>query len=288
MSFLTSDGDNLCFMLDTFCSSPNFWINPDNNGRFPLGWSTCLSHLTQICPPVIDYLAQTQPQATSLTEHGGGYYYPDTFAKNRPNRAAVLAEHARRVGVQMNRTGLTVLSFICQKVESPQAMEAYEIYAREIDGLTGMIALQYYPYEGGHGKVFWVKNKQGVEIPVVTATNTIWAYARWATGGTPAKIARLVNAEAQKDAGGATFSLVALHAWSHFQKAPGSDETAELLPKKKDAADASETGINGFEPIEWCQERLTEKAKVMTPEELIWRLRMQHNSEQTKAAMERP
>ena len=43
--------------------------------------------------------------------------------------------------------------------------------------LTGIIAMQYAPYEGGEGKVFWVDDGQGGEVPVMTCRYAVWEHA---------------------------------------------------------------------------------------------------------------
>ena len=37
------------------------------------------------------------------------------------------------------------------------------------DGLLAMLVFQYAPYEAGAGKVFWVKDRLGLDVPVITA-----------------------------------------------------------------------------------------------------------------------
>jgi hypothetical protein len=53
-------------------------------------------------------------------------------------------------------------------------MDAYQIYVDELEDIAGIVAVQYAPYHGGLGDVYWFKNKKGIEIPVVTATYTLW------------------------------------------------------------------------------------------------------------------
>ncbi len=287
-SFLMSDGDNLGLMLAGFPQNKNFWAHP-LHGQFPFGWTTCVSHLTQLCPEALNALAETAPAGSSVFEHGGGYYYPDQLAKNRPNRPQILRLHARRMSNLFARNGCNMLSFICSKVESPEAMEAYEIYAKEIDGLAGMIAIQYAPYDGGNGKIFWVKNADGVEIPVVTVKFSIWNNAPWPRGGTPAKVANLINLHAQtlEEYGHPSYSVTAVHAWSRFQQAEGASDIAENVPRIGKTDEQEPGGELGLGPVQWCIGRLDPMVKVVSPEELFWRLRMEHNPRQTNAAIKK-
>ena len=274
-SFMMSDGDNLSWLMKGFFSEP-YWDNPAN-GKFPFGWEACLCHLAQLCPEALQRLARTQPEGTTLIEPAGGYAYADLLAHKRPNRPEVLARLGRLISAQLAKTGGRVMRLICKDVLSEDAKEAFEIYAREIEPLAGIVVIQYSPYEGGHGRVFWVKNRKGIEIPVVTLTHSIWNHARWPTGGTPAKVARMINESTEH----ARFSFVSVHAWSWFKEAPGTDERAEEMAQEGD--ELKTTGAaRGLTPVSWCVGRLSPQVKVVSPEELIWRLRMEHNPDETR------
>ncbi len=281
VSFVMSDGDNLQWYMGDFFKSKDYWGNPDH-GKFPFGWTSCLASLSQTCPYTIDHLVDTQPQATSFIEFAGGYHFPDHFATERPNREELLRVHARRTWKNMQRVGVKVFGLICEDIDSPNALEAYQIYAEEMDGIVGIMAIQYHPYEGGDGAVYWVKNKRGIEIPVVTAKYAIWAHQNRGNKGTPARVARIINEHAQ------TFQqdnqkLLAwgiVHAWSRFKESPGSDEDAENVK-------AGESGQWGLTPVKWCVERIDPEVKVISPEELLWRIRMEYNPEQTRQEIKR-
>jgi hypothetical protein len=75
------------------------------------------------------------------------------------------------------------------------------------------------------------------------------------------------------------------HAWSYFKKAPGSDENAENVPQETAAAQG---GVRGYTPVTWCAERLPAAIRVVSPEELLFRIRMQHNPDQTKRFINQP
>ncbi len=279
VTFIMSDGDNVQWLMGDFIRSKYYWGNP-HHGEFPMGWTGCLANLKQICPYVLDNLAETQPEQTGFVEFAGGYYYPDIFGAKR-NGKDLLAKHARRISDYMKATGAKVFGFICQDLDSEGAKKAYKIFAENIDDIYGMIAIQYHPYEGGKGKIYWAENKDGVEIPVVTAKYALWANSNTERKGTPARVARLINkaAEGAEKAGKKELSWVTVHAWSAFEKAEGKDEDAENL-------EAGDKGQFGISPVKWCVERLDNKVRVVTPEELIWRIRMDHNPEQTKAEID--
>lgn len=264
-SFVMSDGDNMQWTFGNFLDDPSYWANPHNAG-IPMSFTTCVLNLSQAAVDVYGHLVRTQPKNTSVVEYGGGYYYPDLFARSRPEPAKVLRQYAKMINTQMQQTGTKVFGFICRDIASPAAMDAYRIYAEEIDDLTGMIAVQYSPYNGGYGKVYWVKNKKGIEIPVVSCRYQLWANLQKKGSGTPVQIAQWINEEQPQ------LDWTIVHAWSHFS----DSATHHSLPK------ATDTGSRGVTPVKWAKDQLQPATKTVSIEELLWRIRMQHNAAETR------
>lgn len=282
VSFVETDGDNVqWFQGSFFRGNPSYWSSPER-GRIPFGWSCCFAQLAQLCPQAIEYAAATRTVNDSFIEWGGGYYYPDHFAMNRKDRWELLAQQARRTWALMQKTGTRIIGFNVHEHDSADAMKAYEVFARETDGLLGILVFQYAPYEAGAGNAFWVKDRNGMDLPVITARYAIWEHANdRPRAGTPAKIAREIRETMERSAPTEKprYDWAICHAWSWFRNAPGADENAENLAQ----ADASARGgVRGYTPITWCAERLPATIRVISPEEMIWRLRMQHNPVQTK------
>lgn len=279
VSFVITDGDNVqWYEADFFLTNRDFWNSP-YRGKLPFGWSNCFAHLTQIAPVIVDHAVSMQLREDEFIEWGGGYYYPDLFATQRPNRWELLSQHAAATWANMQRNDTRIIGFNMAKVDSPDALRSYEVFAQATDGLWAIFAFQYAPYEGGNGKTFWVKDRRGIEIPVITARYSIWEHAsQRPRAGTPAKVAREIQALAGK-AGKPQYDWVIDHAWSFFREVPGTDEKAEELPQ----ADARQQGgLRGVAPAYWCAQRLGEKVRVVGPEELVWRIRMQHDPDATR------
>lgn len=282
--FVDSDGDNVDWSEGDFFrahNSRNYWASPDR-GKLPFGWTCCFAHLAQLCPEAIDYAVATQSPKDSFIEWGGGYYYPDLFALKRPNRWDLLARHAQRTWALMKRNNTRIIGFNVSKLDSSDASKAYEVFARQTDGLLAILAFQYYPYEGGVGKTFWVKDRNGLEVPVVTARYSIWEHSNNRQfAGTPAKIARVIreSVENTPQSEQPRYDWAIVHAWSWFKKAPGNDDEAENIPQQNAAA---EGGQSLYGPATWCAERLPANIQAVGPEELIWRMRMKHNPKETK------
>jgi hypothetical protein len=159
------------------------------------------------------------------------------------------------------------------------------VFARETDGLLAILIFQYYPYEGGAGKIFWVKDRNGIEVPVITARYSIWENVNQRErAGTPAKIAREIRETVNKTSAKESprYDWVIAHAWSYFKQAQGDDENAENMPQ---ANAPTARGVRGYTPVTWCADRLPSDIRIIAPEELVWRIRMKHNPDQTKKFM---
>lgn len=256
-SFIMSDGDNMQWMELNFTHHTDYWANA-NNGSFPFGWTTCGGQMAEMLPVTLDFISETQPDNVSIIEYGGGYHYPDLFGE-RTNTELALRTHAKKVNLHMQRNGIKVFGFICSDLDSPEAKFAYQIYAEELEDLTGMIAVQYAPYEGGNGEIHWATDSNGRHIPVATSKYSLWANLNHERAGDPDKIASLINQEALQAAATQSVanSLTMVHAWSEF---------------------ANDNGLTarGLTPVKWTVDKLNENITVINTEEMLWRVRMTH------------
>jgi len=286
VSYIITDGDNVQWYMGGLCRAQgDSWYGHPQRGRFPFGWSCCFSQLAQLCPETLHYCVDTQTVNDTFIEWGGGYFYPDKFGLNRPDGEALLARHARRTWALMQQTGTRIIAFNVSDFDSEASLKAFETYARNMDGLLGILAFQYSPYEGGAGRVLWVKDSHDRVVPVVSARYSLWENAsRRPRAGTPAKVAREIrDTLAAADAEGRqSLDWIITHAWSYFKNAPGTDEDAENMDQK-DAP--QQGGVRGYGPVGWCVDRLPDNVRVVLPEELLWRIRMQKDPAQTDAAM---
>ncbi len=281
VSFISTDGDNTQWFEGNFFRSSegqSYWGNPAR-GEIPFGWSCCFAQLAQLCPGAIDYAVSTQSSNDAFIEWGGGYYFPDLFAIDRADRWELLARHARRTWMLMQKTDARIIGFNVARVDSADSRKACEVFAGQTDGLLAILVFQYDGYEAGAGQVFWVKDRHGVELPVVSARYSIWSQAKRERVGTPAKVAREIRQTVENTRELPRYDWVIAHMWSWFKPAPGSDEKAEDMPQENAAAHG---GVRGYAPALWCAARLPSDIRTVRPEELLWRIRMQHNAEQTQ------
>jgi hypothetical protein len=159
--------------------------------------------------------------------------FPDLFGIERADRWELLAQHARRTWALMQKNNTRVIGFNVAKFDSADARKAYEVFARQTDGLLAILVFQYSAYEAGAGKTFWVKDRNGVEVPVVSARYSIWSHANRPRAGTPAKVAREIRETVERTPQGdlPRYDWVIAHVWSWFKAAPGTDENAEEMPQ---------------------------------------------------------
>ena len=287
VSFVDTDGDNVQWLEGSFFGNRDYWSSP-RRGKVPFGWSCCFAHLAQLCPQAIDRARDSQRAGDTFVEWGGGYYYPDLFGLERPDRWEILARHARRTLGLMGNTGTRIIGFNVQKVDSADTEQACAVFAGQAEGLLAIFLFQYSNYEAGAGRTFWVKDRAGIDVPVVAARYALWEHTNQRPrSGTPAKVAREIRESASSTSASEKdlprYDWVIAHAWSYFKRAPGTDEKAEDMPQ----ADGPAQGERGYGPVTWCAGRLGESVRVVGPEELVWRIRMKHDPGQTSRVIER-
>lgn len=267
-AFVMSDGDNMQWAMDVYGESEKYMGNPAID-HVALSWTLCPTSLSIVSPFTWNKIAARLRPSFSFLEYGGGYQYPDIFASNRPNRPELLREFARRIGLRLDRLGISVFGFICFDVSSAEAQEAFRIYAEEMPGITGMLAVQYFPYELD-GRIYWQPNREGIDIPIVTARYSLWneVNARRPRAGTPEYVAALINRDqtVAREANERMLGWTIVHAWSDFS------QTSPLTPQP----------AIGFNPVQTVQQMLLPSIEPVSVDELLWRIRMEYRPEQTR------
>jgi len=164
---------------------------------------------------------------------------------------------------------------MARDVKSPNAMAGYQAFIDANDQLNGIIVLQYAPYAGGGGEIFWLTNRRGFDIPVVTVRYTLWNFGakNHEREGTPAYIAQQLKQQAHN-----RFSVIAVHAWSNFRDTGNS---LDLLGENKYG------NLNGASAARLLMNHLGDTVEIVNPQELIWRIRMHYRPEQTMRYLNR-
>lgn len=250
VSFFLSDGDNIQWMMQDFATS--FYDVPEAI-EVKMSYGLPVSTLSMMAPAQLHNLMNLRRDECSVLEMlGGGYYYIDTYSQNN-NRNDNLKVAAERLAVSMRRYHVGLLGVMAMDVKSAASREAYQAFVDANDRLEGIIALQYSPYAGGGGEVFWVTNKNGYDIPVITVRYSLWDRIH-EREGSPDFIASKLEAEAQVE----SFSAICVHAWSRF-----------------------EGNAHGAAAARLCAGKLDGRFEVVNMQELVWRLRMSRHPEQT-------
>ena len=250
VSFFLSDGDNIQWMMQDFATS--FYDVPEAI-EVKMSYGLPVSTLSMMAPAQLHNLMNLRRDECSVLEMlGGGYYYIDTYSQNN-NRNDNLKIAAERLAVSMRRYHVGLLGVMAMDVKSVASKEAYQTFVDANDRLEGIIALQYSPYAGGGGEVFWVTNKNGYDIPVITVRYSLWDRIH-EREGSPDFIASKLKAEAQVE----SFSAICVHAWSRF-----------------------EGNAHGAAAARLCAGKLDGRFEVVNMQELVWRLRMSRHPEQT-------
>lgn len=250
VSFFLSDGDNIQWMMQDFATS--FYDVPEAI-EVKMSYGLPVSTLSMMAPAQLHNLMNLRRDECSVLEMlGGGYYYIDTYSQNN-NRNDNLKIAAERLAVSMRRYHVGLLGVMAMDVKSAASKEAYQAFVDANDRLEGIIALQYSPYAGGGGEVFWVTNKNGYDIPVITVRYSLWDRIH-EREGSPDFIASKLEAEAQVE----SFSAICVHAWSRF-----------------------EGNAHGAAAARLCAGKLDGRFEVVNMQELVWRLRMSRHPEQT-------
>lgn len=248
VAFVMSDGDNLQWMVQNFfvAGGQRYWDNP-HHGQFPMTWTLCLAHMRQVTPDLLRYVVESMPESASAVEFGGGYYFPDHFGELR-DEPDLLARQARRTWAQMRAVGADTLCLIFSDLDSDAAKAAFRVYAREMPGLRGILAMQYYPYHAGEGQVFWVPRDDGPPMPVVTCRFELRTdFDLPGTGGVD-KIARRLNTDPMPS------QWVVVHAWSSFPNPDGQGK------------------VTGLSPVGWAIDRLEPPLHAVTAQQMFMRL----------------
>lgn len=282
VSFYLTDGDNIQWMMGGF---DGIWYQHPLSAQMKMTYGVALANTAMIGPSQMANIFRLQPQQVSLFERCS-YFFLDTYATKK-DRGPALRQLAQAEARHMQMHGNRILGTVTlEDAGTPAALEGYRLLIEANDQLDGIIAIQYSPYADGEGRVFWFTNKKGYRIPVLCTK-----YSVWNTGtinhdyeGSPAFVARKLK---QDPASNAKFSLVCVHAWSKFlDKGTTGDEIAENIPDYERISWHRPGIVHSAGAAELCARRLGDDYQIVNAQELIWRMRMDHDPVNTKKALQ--
>ena len=281
VSYYLTDGDNIQWMMGGF---DGIWYRHPLSADQKMTYGVALSNTTQIGPSQMKNIFDLQPEEVSLFDRCS-YFFLDTYASKKdriPTLKQLAKAEAKHMKMHKNRIMGTVT---LKDAGTPEALEGYKMLIEANDELDGIIAIQYSPYADGVGRVFWFKNSKGWDIPVICTK-----YSIWNTGGmnhdyegSPAFVARKLKSDPDSTA---KYSLVCVHAWSKFaDKGMTTDELAENIPDYEHISWDDPNIVHSAGAAELCSRRLGEDYEIVNVQEMIWRMRMEHDPEGTKEAL---
>lgn len=115
--------------------------------------------------------------------------------------------------------------------------------------------------------IMWIKNSQGIDIPVSTATYSLWneVNPQRPNSGTHVYVSSLINREFISGKPRSVLSWTIVHAWSDFSK----------------SSKVTQSPATGFSLVKTTESLLPEGFKTVSVNELLWRIRMKHRPGQT-------
>ncbi len=233
--FMITDGDNLCWHTgNTFAPNPKYWKSP-YRGKFPFSW-TISPASRYLAPLTLAYVNRTQEQDDSFVPalSGAGYFHFDYYGQLRGGQSA-LDLHLERLNEVMKKSGWNTI----EVMSGDKSFETCDLsaYAEKLEGLQGILWIKYSPYCAGKGRIIWIKNSKGIEIPASASRYALWD--RGNKGSTasgsyfPAEIisdlATLTKNELEVSPGGALFTWINVHAWSFDEPLGKVQETINGL-----------------------------------------------------------
>ena len=250
---------------------------------FPSAGPAASRELSQLCPQVIAHALATRTDNDYFIEWGGGYYYPDLFGLERPDRWDLLARHARRTqSTDEEQRHCASIGFNVWRYDSPDALKAYEIVAREIGPAAGDPRVSVRPVRSWRRRrPSGSRTAGGSRSP--SSPRGIRSGAMPTRGRAAAHRPRSPGKSARTSRRFRPIRRVTIGSSRTSGPTSATPRERTKTPRTWSQEDAAaRNGIRGYTPVVWCAERLSQSVHVVGPEELLWRIRMQHAPDQTK------
>jgi hypothetical protein len=217
VTFLMSDGDNLQWVLDGFCTDPR-WFGSLDRGSVSLGW-TLGPTVADLAPAVLSYLYNGTAQPAPFRDvfvagvSGAGYFYPDSTLSGTsgPQR---LAATVQLTADYMAKAGMRVANVMAHG--EGFASDALPAEFLKHDQIDALLFYNYDNYAGLRGSITFVSGK-----PVIGGRYNLWGSGAPPDPVTPNfyNVSGLIDALVRLSSTDATsadgYSLIPLHAWSH-------------------------------------------------------------------------
>ena len=228
--FLMTDGDNISwFQGNSFLPDKRFWQSP-YRGKFPLGFTIPSSSL-ELSPQILAYINSTRKENESFVPalSGNGYFYADIYGRKRNKDA--LKIHCKKLN-EIFKVGNWKILQVMSLYKSINATD-FTPYAQNIDNLLGLFWVYYSPYSAGAGEIRWVKNKEGILLPVVSTRFSLWKMEPSSPDFLSAEEIiqqiRFMGKPPKKN----YFTVISVHCWSWEEPLKEANKIYEELSKEE-------------------------------------------------------
>jgi hypothetical protein len=200
-----SDGDNVQWLLDGMATDAKWWGSPDR-GAVPLGWTLSPS-VVDLAPVVAKHFYDSATPADHLVAgvSGVGYFYPDSVVA-----AGDLAALANLTAAYMEKADMRLVNVLGHGEGFSAAQVLPYVSQPQIDAVFWY---NYDDYAGLRGNITWLNDK-----PVIGGRFSLWGDGSSPSGPTFCNTTMLIErllALPRDPASASSYSLIALHAWSH-------------------------------------------------------------------------
>lgn len=278
VSFWLTDGDNVQWMMGGF----DRWYDHPQSNEVAMTYGMAVANTAMVGPAQLRALFAKQPANVSVFERGS-YFFGDIYAELTNDRVGIIKKLAGFQAEQMNRHGVKLLGLVSRHdAGTEKSMEYYEAFIKANDQLEGILIIQYSPYADGQGRVFWFKNSKGWDIPVVCSRYSIWncGGSNQPFEGSPKYIADKLKSSAAENI---RHSSICVHCWSKFyDKGTECGPTDENVPNQDAVSWDAPDIVFSAGAAALTIKHLGADFKAINTQELVWRLRMEHNPEQTR------
>ena len=282
VSFYLTDGDNVQWMMGGF----DRWYDHPESAEVAMTYGLSVANTSMIGPAQLQALFAKQPENVGVFERCS-YFFGDIYASLTKDRDGTVKQLAEYQAGYMNRHGVKILGLVSRNdAGTPESLAYLEEFVKANDSLEGVIVIQYSPYADGQGRVFWFKNSKGWDIPVVCSRYSVWNCGGRNNEfeGTPKYVAGKLLSNTDDNM---KHSLICVHCWSKFYDRGTDCGDLEENVANQDAVSWDDPDIVfSAGAAKLTMNHLGPDFRAVTAQELMWRLRMEHNPEQTSRILE--
>ncbi|MGL1887861.1 MAG: GxGYxYP family putative glycoside hydrolase [Reichenbachiella sp.] len=197
VTFVVSDGDNICWLLGGFVNEGKWYSNP-KRGSVNVGW-TMSPALTELAPTAMQYLYENASKSDTARDYfiagpsGFAYSFPDYFSPE------VLASAPEILNKYMEKADLGIVNFLSNS-DDETFLKPY----LDQENIDAIFYMDYANYAARGEEISFINNK-----PVIGAR-----YRLWDGFNSTDELAEKLNTQTISADTQAGYSIISVHAWS--------------------------------------------------------------------------